>query len=518
MSEDLSGADALVRTLADCGVAACFANPGTSEMHLVTALDREPRIRSVLCLFEGVATGAADGYARIAGKPAMTLLHLGPGYLNGAANLHDARRAHMPTINVIGDHATYHRHLDAPLTSDIEGLTAPLAAWTDVVHTPAEAGAKAAAAFAAAHGPPNGNAMLLLPADSAWTAGGVKAAPAPAPRAKVVDDQTVTRIAAAIRAAKKPSLLVNGDALLEPGLSALARIEAAGVFVLADTFVTRIARGAGRYAPPRLPYFAEQAVETLEGVDVLVVAGTKHPVAFFAYPGRPSELTPPNAERLALGGPEIAVGDALARLADALNAPKEGPSVSAARPGPAGSQPLGAWQIGETLARHLPENAILADDAVTSGQPIYNATQAGPRHDWLGHTGGAIGQGLPLVVGAAVAAAGQRKVVALCGDGASMYTCQALWTLAREKLDVLVLIFANRSYRILTIELMRTGAGNPGPIATSMLSLDDPAIDFVKLAEAQGVPGVRCSDARDFDVQFARLVGAKGPALIECIL
>jgi len=519
MAEELSGADALVRTLADCGVAACFANPGTSEMHLVTALDREPRIRSVLCLFEGVATGAADGYARIAGKPAMTLLHLGPGYLNGAANLHDARRAFSPTINVIGDHATYHRHLDAPLTSDIEGLTKPLAAWSAVVETPAEAGRKAAVAYGAAFGPPGGNAFLILPADSAWNPGGVKAAPTSPPTPRIVPDSAVAEAAAAIRKAKKPALLVNGDALGEPGLAALARLDAAGVMVFADTFVTRIARGGGLYAPAKLPYFAEQAVEALTGVDLLLVAGTKHPVAFFAYPGKPSELTPEGAARLVLGGPDCAAADALTRLADALKAaPANGAVTPPSLPAAAASQPLGAWQIGETLARHLPDNAILFFFYVTSCQEIYTATQAGPRHDWLGHTGGAIGQGLPLAVGAAVAAAGQRKVVALCGDGAAMYTIQGLWTLAREKLDVLVLIFANRSYRILNIELLRTGAGNPGPIAASMLSLDNPALDFVKLAEGMGVEAVRASDALDFDRHFARLVNVKGPALIECVI
>lgn len=514
----MNGADALVQTLADCGVEACFANPGTSEMHLVTALDREPRIRSVLCLFEGVATGAADGYARIAGKPAMTLLHLGPGYLNGAANLHDARRAFSPTINIVGDHATYHRHLDAPLTSDIEALTRPLAAWIDIVMSPAEAGPKAAAAFAASSGPPCGNAFLLLPADSAWNDGGAKAAPVKAAAPKRVEEDVIGEVAAAIKGAKKPALLANGEALYEPGLSSLARLAEAGVLVFADTFSIRTARGAGRYAPPKLPYFAEQAVEALEGVDVLVTCGTKHPVAFFAYPGRPSELTPPNAKRISLGGPEIAGADALARLADALRAPKEGPRIAAAATPDAVSEPLGSWQIGQTLARHMPEDAILCDDAVTTGAGIAGATAAGPRHDWLGHTGGAIGQGMPLAVGAAVAAAGKRKTIALCGDGAAMYTNQALWTLAREKLDCLVLIFANRSYRILNIELARTGAGNPGPTAASMLSLDNPPIDCVKLAEAQGVPAVRCSDALDFDRQFARLVAMKGPALIECVI
>ncbi|MGE3143668.1 MAG: acetolactate synthase large subunit, partial [Hyphomonadaceae bacterium] len=395
----MNGADALMQTLADCGVEACFANPGTSEMHLVGALDREARIKPVLCLFEGVATGAADGYARIAGKPAMCLLHLGPGYLNGAANLHNARRAFSPVIAVIGDHATYHRGLDAPLTSDIEALTKPLAAWQGVAHTPQETGAKAAAAYAASYGPPGGNAVLILPADSAWSEGGVKAAAPPARASVHAADAAIARAAAAIKAAKKPALLANGDALMAAGLAALARIEAAGIMVFADTFVARTQRGAGFYAPARLPYFAEMAADALAGVDLLVVAGTKHPVAFFAYPGRASELTPEGARRESLGGPEIAAAAALARLADALGAPASGRAAPALSPSQATAEKLGAWQVGASLARHMPADAIICDDAVSSGQALFGATQSAAPHLWLGHTGGAIGQGLPMAVG-----------------------------------------------------------------------------------------------------------------------
>jgi len=510
------GADALIKTFADCGVEACFANPGTSEMHLVTALDREPRIRSILCMFEGVATGAADGYARIKGKPAMTLLHLGPGYLNGGANLHDARRAFSPTINVVGDHATYHRHLDAPLTSDIETLVKPLSAWTDVVHTPAEAGAKAAAAYAASCGPPGGNAFLILPADSAWSEGGEKAKPVTAPKAGMPEAALVEDIARAIKAAKMPAVLLNGDALNAAGLAQAARLQAAGVFTLTDTFCALQRRGGGHFAPARLPYFGEQALETLNGVDLLVTIGTKHPVAFFAYPGKPSELTPEGAVRMSLGGPEISSAAAVAMLADALGAPAQGPKTETkAIDAPSG--PLTPEAAGFSLARHMPEGAIVADDSVTAGLSILFPTMNAAPHDWLFHTGGAIGQGMPMAVGAAVAA-GDRKVIALCGDGAAMYTVQSLWTMAREKLDVTVIVFANRIYRILMIELARTGAGNPGPTAQSMLSLGDPAIDWVKMAEAHGVPGARCETAEDFDRTLARMLAQSGPKLIEAVV
>jgi acetolactate synthase-1/2/3 large subunit len=494
-------------------VEVCFANPGTSEMHLVTALDREPRIRPVLCLFEGVATGAADGYARMAGKPALTLLHLGPGYLNGAAYLHDARRAFSPTVNVIGDHATYHRHLDAPLTSDIETLVKPLSAWTDVVRTPDEAGLKAAAAYFWSFGPPGGNSFLLLPADSAWSEGGAVAAPlqmtaARAPSGSVVDD-----VARAIRAAKKPAILLNGDALIEPGLSAAARLQAAGVFVLMDTFAARQRRGRGHFTPFRLPYFGEQVIDTLSGVDLLVTIGTRPPVAFFAYPGRPSELTPETCRAMSLGGPEISSAVAVAALVSALDAPQAPPEEAQPMPAPL-TGALTPEACGVSLARHMPADSIVADDSVTAGLSLIYPTRAAAPHDWLYHTGGAIGQGLPMAVGAAIGAPG-RKVFALLGDGAAMYTVQALWTAAREQLDITAIVFSNKIYRILMIELARTGAGNPGPAASSLLSLGNPPLDWVKLAEGMGVPGVRCSEAEDFDRQLARLIAQPGPKLIE---
>ncbi len=510
----MNGADAVIRTLADCGVTACFANPGTSEMNLVTALDREPRIRSVLCLFEGVATAAADGFARMARAPAMTLLHLGPGYLNGGANLHNARRAYSPIINVIGDHATYHRHLDAPLTSDIEALVRPLAAWTGVVGSPQEAGAQAAAACAASFGPPGGNAFLLLPADCAWQEGGM-VAPHAAPAA-AAPPKEVEVAARALESAKKPAILVNGSALVEPGLSHAARLHAAGVLIVADTFATRQRRGGAHFVPMRLPYFGEQALESLQGVDLLVTAGTRPPVAFFAYPGKPSELTPGGAARMSVGGPDVDSGAALEALADAMGAAAASASAPLPRPEvPDG--PLTPEAVGCSLARHLPEDCVVSDDSVTAGLAIFGPTMSAAPHDWLFHTGGAIGQGLPMAIGAAIGAPG-RRVIALCGDGAAMYTVQSLWTMAREQLDITVVICANRQYRILMLELARTGAGAPGPAAKSMLSLGEPVIDWVKLAEAQGVPAVRCERADEFDRQFARLVAQAGPRLIEAVL
>lgn len=508
-----TGAEALVQTLADCGVDACFANPGTSEMHLVTALDHEPRIRSILCLFEGVATGAADGYARIAGKPAMTLLHLGSGLTNASANLHNARRARSPVVNVIGDHATYHLQYDAPLTSDIAALARPNAIWVGRVESAEVAGERAAEAWSTSQHGAGGPVALLLPADSAWTDGAKPARRTNASGLIAPDKARVADAAARLKAAKKPVILINGSATVEPGLSAAGRLEAAGVRIVTDTFLWRLERGAGRFAPQRLPYFGEMALAELDGVDLMVLAGTQAPAAFFAYPDKPSLLVPEGCDTFELAAPHHDAGAALALLADALDAPAAGPTAARQNyPAPAGA--LSPADVGASLTRHMPENAIIADDGVTAGLPIFTLTAGAAPHDWLFLTGGAIGIGMPLAVGAAVAAP-QRKVICLSGDGAGMYTNQALWTMAREKLDVLTIVFANRSYRILNIEMARTGAGNPGPAATSMLSLDNPPIDWVKLSEAQGVQAVRCETSEDFDTMCARMLAMKGPCLIE---
>lgn len=512
----LTGAEALVSTLADHGVTACFANPGTSEMHLVTAFDREPRIRSVLCLFEGVATGAADGFARMSGTPAMTLLHLGPGYQNGGANVHNARRARSPMINVIGDHATGHRRHDAPLASDIVSLVAPNCHWVKFVDKVGDAGRLAAEAFAASYGPAPGPVALILPADSAWTRGGPVAPRITPPSLRQPDAARIDAAATALKSAKKPAILVNGRALHEAGLDGLARLAAAGVLVLTDTFVPRQARGAGRYAPDRLQYFGEMALAQLEGVDLLLLAGTDAPVAFFAYPDKPGLLVPEACRTLSLGAADHDSSALVAALADALGAKELAPAAALVLPdAPAGE--LNPGTVGASIARHLPENAIVADDGVTGSLAAFLPTATARPHDWLMLTGGAIGMGMPLALGAAVAAP-DRKVLCLSGDGAGMYTNQALWSMAREQADVVTVVFVNHSYRILNIELYRTGAGNPGPASKGMLSLDGPEIDWVKLAEAQGVPAELATTAEGFDAALEHAMAAKGPRLVAALV
>ncbi|MBI1686189.1 acetolactate synthase large subunit [Caulobacter hibisci] len=512
----MNGADALITTLADNGVTACFANPGTSEMQFVSALDREPRMRSILCLFEGVATGAADGYGRIAGKPACTLLHLGPGYANGAANLHNARRAFTPIVNVVGDHATYHRGFDAPLNSDIAALAAPNSLWVKSAETADSVGPLAAEAITASYGTPAGNACLILPADAAWNAatvhGGVAAIPSPT----APDAEVVTALAHAVKAAKAPVLLLGSEACREAGLAAAGRLAALGIRVLTDTFTARQARGEGRFRPDKLPYFGEQALKDLDGADLMVLVATERPVAFFAYPDRPSVLVPEHCGLETLCGRGADAAAALHALADALEAPATGPVEAYAPPAaPAGK--LDAWAIGASIARHMPAGAVISDDAVTAGLPIFTQTRAARAHDWLSLTGGAIGQGIPLAIGAA-AARPDAKVLALTGDGAGMYTVQGLWTIARERLDVVVVVFANHVYRILGIELGRTGAGAAGPAASKLLDIGDPRIDWVAVSQGLGVPAERVETAEAFDAAFARAMAGTGPRLIEAAL
>ncbi len=512
----MNGADALITTLADNGVTACFANPGTSEMQFVSALDREPRMRSVLCLFEGVATGAADGYGRMAGKPACTLLHLGAGYANGGANLHNARRAGTPLVNVIGEHATYHRQYDAPLNSDIAGWAAPNSLWVKSAESADEVGPLAAEAVQASFGAPGGCASLILPADSAWTETTVTGPVlTPAPRS-VPAAADVAAIAARIQAASKPVILMGGTACLEGGVRQAGRITATGVRTLVDTFISRIARGAGRFAPDKMMYFGEMALADLEGVDLMVLVETVEPVAFFAYPDRPSRLTPEGCEAVSLCGRDGDGIAALQALADALGAPETSPVEPLKLP----DMPVGAqnpYTIGASLARHMPDNAIISDDAVTAGLPVWQSTKTARPHDWLCLTGGAIGQGIPLAIGAAVACP-DRKVLSLNGDGAAMYTVQGLWTIAREQLDVTVVVFANHAYRILNIEMGRTGAGNPGPAAKKLLDLGSPRIDWVSLAGGLGLPAERCSTVEEFDAAISRAMTTKGPGFIEAAL
>lgn len=514
----MNGAQALIRTLVGAGVQVCFANPGTSEMHFVAALDAVGEMRSVLALFEGTATGAADGYGRMTGGPAAVLLHLGPGLANGLANLHNARRARTPLIAIVGDHATYHKRYDAPLESDIEAAAGTVSSWIRRCESSTEVGADAAAAVAAATTPPGQVATLILPADTSWSEGGEPAKPLPPPSPEKVPGDLIEAAASVLRSGEPCLILLGGTATRQAGLTAAARISAAtGARLLCETFPARLERGGGLPAVDRLPYLAEAATTQLAEARHLILAGARSPVSFFAYPGKPSDIVPNGCQVHRLGSVAHDVSGALAQLAELLGA-------SARRlPAPPGEQPglpagdLSPESLAQAVGALLPEGAIVADESVTAGLWLASATAGGPRHDWLTLTGGAIGQGLPLATGAAVACP-DRPVLCLEADGSAMYTISALWTHAREGLDVTTVIFNNRSYDILNMEFQRVGAGTAGPRARDLLDLSRPNVDFVALATGMGVPACRPSTAEEFAKQLAQALAEPGPHLIEAVL
>ena len=518
-SGKMNGAESLVRTLVASGVEVCFSNPGTSEMHFVAALDKVDGMRAVLGLFEGAVTGAADGYGRMAEKPAATLLHLGPGLANGLANLHNARRASTPIVNIVGDHATYHAQYDAPLASDIKGFAGPVSGWVQSSTSPKTVAADGARAVQAAMEAPGQIATLILPADTAWLEAEGPAAALPRRGPAQVSDEAVKRAAEALKkAGKQGAILLRGEVLKERGLNAAGRIAAAtGARLVCDTFAPRIQRGAGRVAVERIPYFAEQIVEFMEPVKELVLVGSKPPVSFFAYPGKPSWCTPESTDITYLAHPHEDGVQALEALAEALGAPKEPAHVVAPNKPELTDGKLDQFTVGHVVGHFLPENAIISDEAATSGIGSMIATAAAAPHDHLSLTGGSIGQGLPVATGAAVACP-DRKVVCLHGDGGAMYTLQTLWTQAREKLDVTTVIFANRSYAILNVELGRVGAENPGPKALSMLDLHNPELNWVNLAQGMGVEASRAETLEEFTEQFSSAMKQKGPRLIEVMI
>jgi acetolactate synthase-1/2/3 large subunit len=510
----MNGAEALARTLAGAGVNVCFANPGTSEMHFVSALDRVPGLRCVLGLAETVVAGCADGYARIAGKPAATLLHCGPGLANGLANFHNARRAHSPIVSIVGDQATFHRPHDAPLTADTEALARTVSCWVRTCTGAANVGADASAAVQAARTPPGGIATLVLPADCAWNEGASAVAPLAVPARTAVAAQCIESARRALRSRLPAMLLLSGDALGERGLRAAARIaHASGAQLRTPTQVPRMARGRGRTPVDRIPYVVDAALQVLKDVRHLVLAGAKAPVGFFAYPGKPSTIWPAECEVHVLARPEEDVAGALEALADSLGAPADAPARTDLPQPEVHGGPFKPDAFGRTLAALLPENSIVAEDAVTSGRALFPPTWAAAPHDWIQNTGGAIGYGFPAATGAAVAAP-DRKVVCLEADGAGMYTLQALWTQARERLDVVNVVFANRRYAILQGELAAVGA-QPGPASRELFDLSRPELRWTKIAEGMGVESARVETLERFADVFASACSRRGPFLIE---
>jgi acetolactate synthase-1/2/3 large subunit len=514
----MNGAESLVRTLVQGGVTTCFANPGTSEMHFVAALDRVEGMRCVLGLFEGVVTGAADGYARMADKPAATLLHLGPGMANGLANMHNANKASTPMVNIVGDHATYHRRYDAPLTSDIEGAARTCSRWVKTSPDAKSVAADGAEAISQARTPPGRIATLILPADTAWNEGSGPAPVSPPAAPAAPAAEAVQEAARVLRSGAPTLILVTGRANLADGLDLAGRIAArTGARLMAQGSNARTQRGRGRVYAERIPYVVDQALAVLKGIEHIILVGSKMPVAFFAYPDKPSLLYPPEAEGHVLARPEEDAILALEWLADELGArDTPAPVVNEPPPEPA-TGPITSSALGASIAALLPQDAIVTDEAVTTGRAFFGLTRAAAPHDWLSNMGGSIGIGMPLATGAAVACP-DRKVVSLQADGSAMYTIQALWTQAREGLDITTVLFSNRTYQILKGELANVGAGNPGRKALDMLDLDRPTLDFTGLARSMGVPGARVATMEDFNRRFAEAIATPGPFLVEVLL
>ena len=514
-----TGALAALRAAAEAGIEVCFANPGTTELPLLEALDGVPQIRAVLGLFEGVCTGAADGYGRMAGKPALTLLHLGPGFANGVANLHNARRARSPIVNLIGDQASWHREFDAPLTSDIHSIASPVSDWLHSSGSPAQLEADLVAAIAAANGPPAGVSTLIIPADHQWRPAHEDRPGNPRPSRQRVSSRAINPDTAAkrIKQAGRVGLLIGGNALTVAGQRAAGRVATAlGAKCLVETFPARWERGAGVPAFERLPYFPDQAQAALADCDVVVLAGARPPVSFFGYEGIESALV--GDERLlVLAEPGDDAGLALSELAGCIGGGDE-PAFDAKPPtGPCNGAALDPVSIGAVMALELPDNAIVMEEAATSSLPFYAPSGGAKRHSLMSLTGGAIGQGLPCATGAAIACP-DRKVIAFQADGSGMYTLQALWTQAREDLDVVTVLCSNRAYRILQIELARAGNVEPGPKARNLTSLERPELDWVALAKGCGVPGTRIESVEDFSTGLARALADSGPHLLELMI
>ncbi len=516
-SNQMNGAESLVQTLIDSGIDVCFSNPGTSEMHFVAALDKIAGMRCVLGLFEGVVTGAADGYYRMADKPAVTLLHLGPGLGNGLANLHNARKAQSGVVNIIGEHATYHIEHDAPLTADIEGIARPVSHWVKTSTRATDIANDGAQAVAEANTYPGRVASLILPANTAWdkaTAAAEKVQP-PAP-VKVSAD-TINAIANVLQSGEPTALIMTGHCLREKPLATASKIAAAtGATLLGQTSNARLERGVGRTPLECVPYPVDDALKTLSSYKHLICVGAKPPVAFFAYPDKPSCLWPKDCQIHILADKDEDSADALNELATALKADKHKPlTQQSILPALPSNGPINSQSLAAVLANLLPENAIVVDEGITASRNIAHPTAGAAPHDWLQICGGSIGIGFPLATGAAVACP-DRKVVAIQADGSGMYTLQGLWTQARENLDITTILLSNRAYAILKHELTNVGA-NAGSIATDMMELNRPDLDWVSLARGMGVEAQAVTDTDNLIKAFKAGLACEGPYLIEAI-
>ncbi len=511
----MNGAETLVKTMLSGGVNVCFANPGTSEMHFVAALDRHPEMRCILCLFEGGATGAADGYYRMTGQVPATLLHLAPGFGNGYANLHNAKKARSGIVNIVGDHAVWHQQYESPLKGDTAGISQTVSHFTRVSSDAAMVAQDGADAIRAARSKGGQIATLILPANTAWDEA---VAPARVAAPPVLRQPTASHIERAAQALRQPgaALLIDGRALGEDLILIAAQIAAlTGCRLLAPYFVPRIRRGAGTIKIERLAYIVEENSAVMARVKTLVLCGAHRPANFFAYPGKPSLPEAEGTHVFDLCAPDMDSAATLYALHRELGAQADAPREPLALPAlPTGAMSLD--KIGQALAALLPEDAIVVDEGITTSRFLTPPTKTARPHDWLCLMGGAIGSGLPLATGAAVACP-DRKVVCLTGDGSAMYTLQCLWTMARENLDVVTLVFANRGYQILRLELANVGVNDVGRNAQRMFDVEGPVLDWVALAKGHGVAGTRVIDADGLVAALQAAFATPGPHLIEVV-
>lgn len=484
----MNGAESLVHTLIGHGLKVCFANPGTSEMHFVAALDRIPGLRCIPGLQENVVTGMADGYARVLREPAITLLHCGPGLANGLANIHNAKKARVPMLNIVGDQAAHHAKFDPPLATDTVSLAKSSSHWVKRVRKSADVGKAAAEAIRAARTAPGQITTLVLPSDASWNEGGKFVAPLKPKAAPTIDMRNVRKAARILREKRNVLLLLGGNALMAKAQKHAAAIQAkASCRIMAESINSYQQRGQGRLPIERVPYPAPAAIDVLKDVKHIITVCSRAPLGFFAYPGLPSHHYPPKATVTSLCSVGQDAAGALAALAEELAArpfqlaAQSRPAIPMGKPSSAG--------LGDMLGAVIPEGAIIADESITLGAEMFTGSHAAAPHDWMMVTGGAIGYGMPCATGAAVAGAG-RRVINMQADGSAMYTVQALWTQAREKLPVTTVILSNRKYQILIAEYGNVGA-NPGPTAMNMLDLGNPDMDWVKIANGMGVEAAK---------------------------
>ncbi|WP_261537976.1 acetolactate synthase large subunit [Burkholderia multivorans] len=511
----MNGAQSLVATLVDQGVDICFANPGTSEMHFLAALEN-PKMRSVLCLFEGVATGAADGWYRMKDTPASTLLHLGPGLANGLANVHNAKRASSGMVNIIGEHSTSHLKYNPPLTSDIEGLARPLSHWIRRADSADTIAWDTATAVAKASEHPGKIATLILPGDTSWQqATAALTPPRMVAARKAPNPARIEHVAKVLRSGEPTLIILGNRATRGAALERAGKVAAAtGARLGSQFFTARIERGAGRVPIERIPYAVPLAQAFLKDFRHIVTVETQEPVAFFAYPDKPSLLKAEGTLVHTLVEADEDSALAFEMLLDALNARSVRPVLQARVETPVPEGALTPLSIAHALSAALPENAIVVDESLTTGRETMGHTMGAAPHDLINNMGGSIGYATPVATGAALACP-ERRVICMVGDGSAMYTIQSLWTQARENLNVTTIIFANNSYAILKAEYANMGAGTPGERALSMIDIDRPRIDWLAMAKSMGVPGVGVDTAQAFHQALVDATREPGPRLIE---